>query len=118
MYPPTPVKLVPIVVPGGLGPHKWNDRRIVDSVTGEALIVDLTGEVLETGAGAIVAVEGRRLVTPPADGRILPSVTLATLRAAAPEILEQPLTLERLAAAGELLVLSSIRGVQQARIAP
>ncbi|MEA2427513.1 MAG: para-aminobenzoate synthetase / 4-amino-4-deoxychorismate lyase [Thermoleophilaceae bacterium] len=118
MHPSTPVELVPIVVPGGLGPHKWNDRRIVDSVNGEALIVDLTGEVLETGAGAIVAVEGRRLLTPPADGRILRSVTLRTLRAAAPEIREEPLTLERLVDADELLVLSSIRGVQRALIAP
>jgi para-aminobenzoate synthetase/4-amino-4-deoxychorismate lyase len=112
------VRLVPIVVPGGLGPHKWNDRRIVSSVDGEALILDLTGEVLETGAGAIVAVEGGRLVTPPADGRILPSVTLASMRAKAPEIEDGALTLDRLAAADELLVLSSIRGVQRALTAP
>ncbi len=108
--PEAATKLVPLVVPGGLGEHKWNDRRLVNSVDGEALILDLTGEVLEAGAGAIVLREGERLVSPPADGRILPSVTLATL----PGVVREPVAFERLAAADELLVVSAVRRRQPA----
>jgi para-aminobenzoate synthetase/4-amino-4-deoxychorismate lyase len=78
--------------------------------------VDLTGEVLEAGAGAVVIVEGDRLVTPPADGRILPSVTLDTLRGGGTEVAEEPVTLERLAQADDVLVLSSIRRMQRATL--
>jgi para-aminobenzoate synthetase/4-amino-4-deoxychorismate lyase len=111
-HPDAIAELTPIVLPGGLGAHKWNDRRILDAVSGEALIVDLGGEVLEAGAGAIVIAEGERLVSPPADGRVLPSVTLA----AWPGVAREPLTLDRMAAADEVLVVSAIRRRQRARI--
>jgi para-aminobenzoate synthetase/4-amino-4-deoxychorismate lyase len=110
--PSAPAQLTPIVLPGGLGEHKWSDRRLVDSVPGEALILDLTGEVLEAGAGAIVAVEGDRMVSPPADGRILPSVTLAGMQ----DVAREPLTFERLKAADDMLVVSSIRRIQRATV--
>jgi para-aminobenzoate synthetase / 4-amino-4-deoxychorismate lyase len=103
--PAAPVRLTPLVLPGGLGAHKWNDRRILADVSGEALIVDLTGEALETGAGALVLVEGERLISPPADGRILPSVTLGTLG----EVAREPVTMERVHSADEVLVVSAIR---------
>jgi para-aminobenzoate synthetase/4-amino-4-deoxychorismate lyase len=112
VLPAAVAELRPIVVPGGLGAHKWVDRRMLAGP--EPLVLDLTGEVLEAGAGAVVAVEGERLVTPPADGRLLPSVTLAALRAGGVAVHDEPLTLERLAAADDVLVLSALRRVQRA----
>jgi para-aminobenzoate synthetase/4-amino-4-deoxychorismate lyase len=110
--PAEPATLAPLVLPGGLGAHKWNDRRTLDGLGGEALILDLSGEVLEAGAGAVVLAEGDRLVSPPADGRILPSVTLATL----PGVVREPVTLERLAAADGVFVVSAIRRRQRVLI--
>jgi para-aminobenzoate synthetase/4-amino-4-deoxychorismate lyase len=113
---PQPKALTPIVVPGGLGEHKWSDRRMLAGP--EPLVIDLTGEVLEAGAGAVVIVEGDRLLTPPADGRILPSVTLARARAAGIEIADEPFALDRLGAADDVLVLSALRRVQRASPKP
>jgi para-aminobenzoate synthetase/4-amino-4-deoxychorismate lyase len=113
---PPPKTLAPVVIPGGLGAHKWNDRRILAGP--EPLVLDLTGEVLEAGAGAVVIVEGDRLTTPPADGRILPSVTLAAARRAGIAIAAEPITLDRLGAADDVLVLSALRLVQRASPGP
>jgi para-aminobenzoate synthetase/4-amino-4-deoxychorismate lyase len=122
-FPDAPVELVPLALAGGLGPHKWTDRRIVeDGRAGEALITDLDGSVLETGRGNVFAVEHGRLVTPPADGRILPGVTRAALlelaRDAGIEAEEEEISHARLARADEVFVTSSIRGVQPARPGP
>ena len=113
---PPPTTLTPIAIPGGLGRHKWNDRRILAGP--EPLVLDLTGEVLEAGAGAIVIVEGDRLVTPPADGRNLPSVTLESARSAGIAIAGEPITLDRLGSADDVLVLSALRLVQRASTKP
>jgi para-aminobenzoate synthetase/4-amino-4-deoxychorismate lyase len=98
-----------LVLPGGLGAHKWVDRSLVAGV--EPLIVDLSGEVLESGSGNVFIVEGDTLVTPPADGRILPGVTRAELVRSTDVVIE-PVDLARLDAADEVFVTSSIRGRQ------
>ena len=109
VLPTDPATLTPITIPGGLGAHKWLDRRVLGAVPGEALIVDLDGSVLESGHGNVFVVEDGALLTPPADGRILPGVTRAALLAHARE---ERITLDRLRAADEVFLTSSIRLLQ------
>ncbi|MGZ4312928.1 MAG: aminotransferase class IV [Solirubrobacteraceae bacterium] len=132
-----PVTLEPFVIPGGLGPHKWRDRRSLDiaaryrgaTLTRGAragagagagagwetapLLIDADGTVLEAAWGNLWLLEGDRLVTPPADGRILPGVTRALLLARAPSLglraAEEPITLERARAAPVAFATSAIR---------
>jgi para-aminobenzoate synthetase/4-amino-4-deoxychorismate lyase len=101
----------PLVLPGGLGAHKWVDRALVSGPR-EPLIVDLSGEVLETGSGNLFIVEGDTLVTPPADGRILPGVTRAEVLRLARAAREEPIDVDRMRAADEVFVTSAIRVVQ------
>jgi para-aminobenzoate synthetase/4-amino-4-deoxychorismate lyase len=113
----TAVPLRPWAVPGGLGAHKWTDRRGIDAAAGcldaTPLIVEPDAEVLEAGWGNVWALEGTRLVTPPADGRILPGVTRARLLGLAGELgleaADERLSLERLARADAILLTSSLR---------
>ena len=119
---PEPVNLVPFALPGGLGAHKWRDRRLLAELErrggGVPLIVDLDGEVLEAGHANVWVVEDATLVTAPLDGRLLAGVVRERLAAAAAdaglEAREEPLTLARLAAADEVLLTSSLRGVHPA----
>jgi para-aminobenzoate synthetase / 4-amino-4-deoxychorismate lyase len=116
---PEPVVLSPVVLPGGLGAHKWRDRRLLDElaerVDAVPLIVDLEGDVLEAAYANVFIVEGTHLVTPPLDGRQLPGTVRARVLALHPAR-EERLTLDRLAAADELLLASSIRGIHPARM--
>jgi para-aminobenzoate synthetase/4-amino-4-deoxychorismate lyase len=117
---PEPAVLAPVVLPGGLGSHKWRDRRLLDElaerVDAVPLIVDLDGDVLEAAYANVFIVEGTHLVTPPLDGRQLPGTVRARVLALHPAR-EERLTLDRIAAADELLLASSIRGVHPARLA-
>ena len=79
----------PFALPGGLGAHKWRDRRLLEALAGAAagavpLLVDTDGQVLEAAYANVWIVEGEALITPPADGRILPGTTRAALLAAEP----------------------------------
>jgi para-aminobenzoate synthetase / 4-amino-4-deoxychorismate lyase len=119
-----PVGLVPVALPGGLGEHKWLDRRLLaeleDRLGGAPLLVDLDGEVLEAAAANIWIVEGQTLVTPALDGRQLPGTVRAALLAAARDGLEareEPITLERLMRADEVLLSSAVRGLYPATLA-
>jgi para-aminobenzoate synthetase / 4-amino-4-deoxychorismate lyase len=116
---PAPVVLAPVVLPGGLGAHKWRDRRLLDElaerVDAVPLIVDLDGDVLEAAYANVLLVEGTHLVTPPLDGRQLPGTVRARVLALHPAR-EERLTLDRLATADELLLASSIRGIHPARL--
>ena len=110
-----PVTLEPLIVPGGLGPHKWRDRRLLDARPADPapLLLDADHSVLEAAWGNVWLLEGDRLVTPPADGRILPGVTRALLleRAAALGLraAEEPVSLHRARAADLTFATSAIR---------
>ena len=106
---------------GGLGPHKWADRRPLDETPSGpvSLLLDRNDEVLEAGRANVFAVVGEALFTPAADGRILPG----TARAAAIEVAgetgievrERALTRQELLAADDVFLTGSVRGVEPAR---
>jgi para-aminobenzoate synthetase/4-amino-4-deoxychorismate lyase len=119
-----PVRLVPALLPGGLGDHKWHDRRLLGELERRLravpLLVDLDGEVLEAAHANVWIREGRTLVTPPLDGRLLPGTVRARLLSDPPTghtAREEPVTLERAGAADELLLSSSLRGLHPAALA-
>jgi para-aminobenzoate synthetase/4-amino-4-deoxychorismate lyase len=116
---PDAVALAPAVLPGGLGAHKWRDRRLLDELSERLnavpLILDLDGDVLEAAYANLFIVEGTHLVTPPLDGRQLPGTVRARVLALHPAR-EERLTLDRIAAADEILLASSIRGIHPARL--
>ena len=118
--PPDPVSLAPAVLPGGIGAHKWRDRRLLDELAERLgavpLLLDLDGDVLEAAYANLFIVEGTHLVTPPLDGRQLPGTVRARVLALHPAS-EERLTLDRVAAADEILLASSIRGIHPARLA-
>jgi para-aminobenzoate synthetase/4-amino-4-deoxychorismate lyase len=111
-----PLALTTTLIPGGLGRHKWCDRRILDTFdpgNGVLLIVDQHDEVLEAAWANVWIVEGSRLFTPAADGRILPGVTRAMLLELAPQlglnVAEEPISLGRLRDADAVFLTSSLR---------
>jgi para-aminobenzoate synthetase/4-amino-4-deoxychorismate lyase len=116
---PDAVTLAPAVLPGGLGAHKWRDRRLLDELAGRLdavpLLLDLDGDVLEAAYANLFIVEGAHLITPPLDGRQLPGTVRARVLALHPA-LEERLSLDRVAAADELLLASSVRGIHPARL--
>ena len=116
---PDPVTLAPAVLPGGLGAHKWSDRRLLDELAHRLdavpLLLDLDGDVLEAAHANLFIVEGTHLVTPPLDGRQLPGTVRARVLALHPAR-EERLSLDRVAAADELLLASSVRGIHPARL--
>lgn len=117
-----PLTLAPVSLPGGLGAHKWRDRRLLVALArahrAVPLIVDLDGDVLEAAHANVWIAEGDALITPPLDGRILPGIVRARLASAATgDVREEGIDLARLAAADELFLTSSIRGVHPARLA-
>jgi para-aminobenzoate synthetase/4-amino-4-deoxychorismate lyase len=117
--PPDAVTLAPAVLPGGIGAHKWRDRRLLDELAERLgavpLILDLDGDVLEAAYANLFIVEGTHLVTPSLDGRQLPGTVRARVLALHPAR-EERVTLDRLAAADEVLLASSIRGIHPARL--
>ena len=124
---PETVALRPVTIAGGLGAHKWRDRRLLDRLAGAAglgpdeqlLIEDDHGEVLETDRANVFAVIDGVLYTPPADGRLLPGITrAAVLRLAGGEGIPARETLisgPRLLNASEVFVTNSVQGVVPVR---
>jgi para-aminobenzoate synthetase/4-amino-4-deoxychorismate lyase len=116
------VTLRPVTVPGGLGGHKYRDRRLLAELTArerlspaqQLLLTDETGELLETDRANVFAVIDGVLLTPPADGRLLPGTTrTAVLRAAHSRgirVGQKPLTLDELAEATEVFVTNAVVG--------
>lgn len=110
------------VLDGWQGGHKWADRRLLESLEADSapaapLLVDGDGAVLETSRANVFAVRADgSLATPPADSRILPGVARARAielaRAAGVEAAEMPLTRADLAAAREVFLTGSVRGVE------
>jgi para-aminobenzoate synthetase/4-amino-4-deoxychorismate lyase len=117
------VRLRPVTVPGGIGALKYRDRRLLAELTRQAglapdeqlLLIDATGELLETDRGNLFAVADGVLLTPPADGRLLPGTTRAAIVKAARDnglkVGFKPLTLDQLQAATEVFVTNAVVGV-------
>ena len=112
-------------VPGGIGDHKWADRRLLAALAADAhsepLLCDLDGLVLETARANVFIVEpGDRIITPPTDGRILPGVTRALVIGLANElglrVDVEPIDLARLAGAREMFLTGSLAGVEPAQL--
>ncbi len=116
-----PVELIPFALSGGLGAHKWRDRRLLEALSVLAsgavpLLVDTDGSVLEAAYANAWLVEGEALITPPADGRLLPGTEREALLAADPRACEEPVDLARLIRADAVFLTSSIRGRHPARL--
>lgn len=119
------VALRSFVVEGGLGAHKWADRSLLDrfaaSLTAAELplLLDAGDEVLEAARANVFAIRDEILLTPPADGRIVPGIararTLELARAAGREAREERLILDDLLAADEVFLTNSVRGVEPVR---
>jgi branched-subunit amino acid aminotransferase/4-amino-4-deoxychorismate lyase len=118
------VKLAAVVVPGGIGAHKWSDRRLIDqaqSELGEALplVLDADGDVLEVARGNVFLVHDGALVTPATDGRLLPGVARHRIVEVAGlegiEVRERTVSRDELAAADEVFASGSVRGVEPVR---
>ena len=118
------ITLRPATVAGGIGGHKWRDRRLLAELARRAgaavgeqvLITDETGEILETDKANVFAVIDGVLLTPPADGRLLPGTTRAAIMRAARDhgirVGQKPLTLDELASASEVFVSNAVVGAQ------
>ncbi len=126
LFPPRErgVELAPIVVPGGIGAHKWADRRLLERAEEGlggpvALIVDGDGTVLEASRGNVFLVCDAVVITPPTDGRILPGVTRARVLGLAEELgipsRCETVSLERLRAADEIFMTGAVRGIEPVR---
>lgn len=127
LFPPpeSGVALRSFVVPGGLGAHKWADRRLLDRLgsSGEAgevpLLLDADDEVLEASRANVFAVRDGILLTPPTDGRIVPGIarmrTVQLARAGGRDVHEERLALADLLAADEVFLSNSVRGIEPVR---
>ncbi|MEX0973183.1 MAG: aminotransferase class IV [Solirubrobacterales bacterium] len=118
------VSLRGLTVAGGLGAHKWVDRRLLDEAQASLpnhalpLIIDTDGAALEAARANLFAVRDGALLTPPLDGRILPGITRMRVLESAAEIgietREASLTRDDLLAADEVFLTGSVRGVERA----
>ncbi len=117
-----PVRLRRITVPGGLGAHKWADRRLLDALAEavapeQPLLCDLDGRLLEAGRANLFIVDAAGLlITPPVEGRLLPGVTRARVIAAAGglgvEVRCRPVSHRDLRRAAEVFVTGALGGVE------
>lgn len=106
------------VLPGGLGSHKWADRRLVAELGTAAggrlpLLLDTDGAVLESTWANVLIEEDGRLVSPPDDGRALPGIGRSRL-----QYDEEPVDLGRLLAADALVLASALRIVRIEPVPP
>jgi para-aminobenzoate synthetase/4-amino-4-deoxychorismate lyase len=113
-----PVALARVAVAGGIGAHKWCDRRLLDALAAavapaQPLICDLDGHLLEAARANLFVVDaGGVLVTPPVAGRLLPGVTRARVLELGLEVRIGELGEHDLRAAREVFVTGSIGGVE------
>jgi para-aminobenzoate synthetase/4-amino-4-deoxychorismate lyase len=119
------VRCQPVPVAGGIGEHKWADRRRLESLAepgAVALIVDHGDYVLEVAWANFWLIEGTALITPPADGRLLPGVTRQLLLELAPSLglrpRTEPISLARAGAADAIFLTSSLRHAVAAELDP
>lgn len=117
------IELRSVVVDDGLGAHKWADRTLLEGAEAAApdkvpVLLDRDGRVLEASRGSVFAVRDGKLLTPPADGRILPGIArrrvIEVAAAKGIETHQEKLTLADLRA-GEAFLAGSVRGVEPVR---
>jgi para-aminobenzoate synthetase / 4-amino-4-deoxychorismate lyase len=119
VFPVEPVSVAAIAVPGGIGAHKWADRRLLDAAQAQVgaavpLVVDAgDGALLEGSRGSLFVVRDGAVITPPADGRLLPGITRAqaieVVRGLGVELREEAVAdLE----ADEIFLTGAVRGVE------
>lgn len=109
-----------LAVPGGLGAHKWADRRLLERAEAPGaplpLLLDDDGTVLEVSRANVFAARGGVLTTPAADGRILPGITRALAmeiaRDAGIALREAHLAHETLLEADEVFLSGAVRGIE------
>jgi para-aminobenzoate synthetase/4-amino-4-deoxychorismate lyase len=110
---PLYTRIAPFVLPGGLGRHKWIDRRLLDAIGDAAgehalpLLLDDDGSVLESTRMNVLIEEHGRLISPPADGRFRPGFGRRRL-----QYDEEPVDLDRLLAADAVVLTSALRVVR------
>jgi para-aminobenzoate synthetase / 4-amino-4-deoxychorismate lyase len=118
------LELAPLVVPGGIGAHKWADRGLLAGAEADAaprlpLLLDRDGAVLEVSRGNLFVVDDGILVTPPTDGRILPGVTrrrvLELAEALDVPVREDVVGFDRLRGTAEVFVTGAVRGIEPVR---
>jgi para-aminobenzoate synthetase/4-amino-4-deoxychorismate lyase len=103
-------------LPGGLGAHKWSDRRLLSELARHSceaipLLVDADGFILETSRHNVFALGADGVLrTPPADGRILPGLARARLLTVGErEAVETPLRVADLRAAAAVILTNALR---------
>lgn len=117
------VDLCPFELADGLGAHKWADRRVLDDAGADPgsvpLIVDTDGTVLEASRSNVFLVLDGILVTPRADGRLLPGVArrrvLELARRADIAVREAVVGPADLRRADEVFLTNSLRGIEPVR---
>lgn len=119
------VSLRSLRLSGGLGPHKWVDRSLLEEAQRDLaddalpLLVDEDGSVLEASRANVFAVRDGALLTPPTDGRILPGVTRMRVLEIAGEMgieaREATLSRDDLLASDEVFLTGSVRGIERVR---
>jgi para-aminobenzoate synthetase/4-amino-4-deoxychorismate lyase len=119
-FPERGADLRAVELSGGLGGDKWADRSALPSDDDGSVPLLLDGdEVLEASWANVFVAAGGRLVTPAADGRILPGVvraaTLEIAAAAAIEVEQRRLGRDELLGADEVFLTGSVRGIGPAR---
>jgi para-aminobenzoate synthetase/4-amino-4-deoxychorismate lyase len=118
LHPPASTwRLIPQIVPGGMGQHKWIDRSVLGPVGPDydPLLIDTDGSVLESGRANVFVVLDDGVHTAPLDGRILPGTARARiieqLTAAGIPVLQRRLTSDDFTRASEVFVSNTLRGV-------
>jgi para-aminobenzoate synthetase/4-amino-4-deoxychorismate lyase len=117
LFPHEGLTLTPVEVPGGVGAHKWSDRRLIEAAegaVGSPLLIDPDdGAALEGSRSNLFVVAGGAVITPPTDGRLLPGTTrahaISVVRGLGLELREERVDL---AAADEVFLSGAVRGVQ------
>ena len=109
----------PSSLPGGLGPHKWRDRTLLEAHEADdpatlPLLLDADGVVLETSRTSVVATGGDGTLPHAAGRRPHPA---GRHRRGAAARARARLTLDDLRAADALYVASALRGLQPATLA-
>jgi len=117
--------LRPLQVCGGIGAHKWADRRLLEAAERRAgpgalpLVVDADGGVLEASRANVFVISAGVLVTPPADGRLLPGITrrrvLELAAGSGLDVREQAVAYDTLLAADEVFLTGAVRGIEPVR---